>query len=171
MIGKVILTAVAAAALIPGSALAAPGGGHGGGPSAGGSMNANTGMGRAGAAAGANMGVPADMSGIGVQTRDASRINSQGPANASETGIAHANENSVLAGTSGATVLTGVTTGMAVMQDGSSIGTVKKVVTNGSGVITRVLVQGTNGKIYAVSPTNLTLSGGTLTTTAMLRLR
>jgi hypothetical protein len=110
------------------------------------------------------------MNDIGTLTRDQARMNSQGPANASSTGIAHANKNSVLSGTSGGTALTGVTAGMALMQNGSQLGTVQRVVTNGRGVITRVLVTGTNGRTYSLSPGSLSLNGGVLTTTATLRM-
>lgn len=95
------------------------------------------------------------------------RINSQGPAHASATGIAHANSHSVLAGGS-TTTLTGVSVGMPLLSNGTQVGTVYRVVT-ANGVVTRVLVQGTNGRIYSLSPSSLTASGGSLTTTASLR--
>jgi len=95
------------------------------------------------------------------------RINSQGPAHASATGIAHANSHSVLAGGS-TTTLTGVSVGMPLLSKGTQVGTVYRVVT-ANGVVTRVLVQGTNGRIYSLSPSSLTASGGSLTTTASLR--
>lgn len=98
-------------------------------------------------------------------------MNSQGPANASPTGVAHANSNSVLSGTtSGGTTLTGITTGMALMQGTTQVGTVQRIVTNGNGVITRVMVTGTNGRTYSLSPGSLTFSGGVLSTTATLRM-
>jgi hypothetical protein len=109
------------------------------------------------------------MSDIGVQTRDAARVNSQGPVHASPMGIARANSNSVLAGTSSGTTLTGLTTGMPLMRNGTQVGSVTRVLTNGQGVITRVLVQGTNGRIYSLSPRSLSLIGGILTTTRTLR--
>jgi hypothetical protein len=111
---------------------------------------------------------PTGGSDIGMMTRDDARINSQGPANASPTGVAHANSNSVLAGSSGGTVLTGLVTGMAVIQNGVQIGTVQKIITNGRGIITRVLVRGAGGQLFSLSPTSLSLNGGILTTTAML---
>jgi hypothetical protein len=114
-----------------------------------------------------NMG--AGNAGIGISTRDMARINSQAMDNASATGIAHANANSALGGTSGSTSLTGLTTGMAVMQNGAQVGTVERVVTNNHGVIVRVFVKGSNGQTFSLSPNSLNLSGTTLTTTAMLR--
>jgi hypothetical protein len=104
----------------------------------------------------------------GLTARDQARLNSQGPAHASATGIAHANQNSVLAGASGGTILTGVSVGMPLLSNGTQVGTVFRVVT-ANGVITRVLVQGTNGRIYSLAPNTLTASGGSLTTTATLR--
>jgi hypothetical protein len=44
-------------------------------------------------------------------------------------------------------------------------------VVTANGVIQRVLVQGTNGRIFSLSPSTLMASGGSLTTTASLRLR
>ena len=96
------------------------------------------------------------------------RMNSQGPAHASATGIAHANSHSVLAGASTTTPLTGVSVGMPLFQNGAQIGTVTRVVT-ANGVIRRVFVQGTNGRTFSLSPNVLTATGGTLTTTAPLR--
>jgi hypothetical protein len=96
------------------------------------------------------------------------RLNSQGPVHASATGIAHANSHSVLAGAAGGTALTGVSVGMPLVSNGTQVGTVYRVVT-ANGTITRVLVQGTNGRIYSLAPATLTASGGSLTTTATLR--
>lgn len=157
MVRKAILCALASGAMISASAAFAqhgPGGMHGppGGMPAGGMGNMGAGN-----------------AGIGVSTRDMARINSQALDNASSTGIAHANSNSVLGGTSGTTSLTGLTTGMAVMQNGAQIGTVERVVTNHQGVIVRVFVRGSNGQLFSLSPNSLNLSGTTLTTTAMLR--
>jgi hypothetical protein len=95
------------------------------------------------------------------------RANSQGPAHASATGIAHASSHSVLAGGSRSS-LSGVSVGMPLVSNGTQVGTVYRVVT-ANGVITRVLVQGTNGRIYSLSPSTLTASGGSLMTSASLR--
>jgi hypothetical protein len=96
------------------------------------------------------------------------RLNSQGPLHASATGIAHANSRSVLAGASMPMPLTGVSVGMPLFSNGAQVGSVIRVVT-GNGVIRRVLVQGTNGRIYSLAPRTLTASNGTVTTTSMLR--
>jgi len=95
-------------------------------------------------------------------------MNSQGPAHASATGIAHANSHSVLAGASTTTPLTGVSVGMPLFQNGVQVGTVTRVITE-NGMIRRVFVQGTNGRTFSLSPNMLTATGGTLTTTARLR--
>jgi hypothetical protein len=42
-------------------------------------------------------------------------------------------------------------------------------VVNANGRIQRVLVQGTNGRIYSLAPNSLTASGGNLMTSASLR--
>lgn len=96
------------------------------------------------------------------------RANSQGPLHASATGIAHANSHSVLAGAGTTTPLTGVTVGMPLFSNGTQVGTVTRVVT-ANGVVTRVLVQGTNGRVYSLAPSTLTASGGSLTTNVTLR--
>lgn len=176
MVRRSILCAFAAAAIIPaGGVLAqhAPGGGPPGGMPSGamGSPGGMSGGMQGGMSGGMHGGMQTDMNSIGVQTRDQARMNSQGPANASATGVAHANSNSVLAGTtSGGTTLTGITTGMALMQGTTQVGTVQRIVTNGKGVITRVMVTGTNGRTYSLSPHSLSLSGGVLSTTATLQM-
>jgi len=102
-----------------------------------------------------------------VAMNSQARMNSQGPVHASATGIAHASSHSVLAGAS-TTTLTAVSVGMPLFSNGAQVGTVYRVVT-ANGVISRVLVQGTNGRIFSLAPSTLTASGGTLTTTATLR--
>jgi hypothetical protein len=109
----------------------------------------------------------AGINGGGAPTTSPALGVSQGPAHASPVGIAHANQHSVLYGTS-TTRLSGVSVGMPLFSNGTQVGTVYRVVT-ANGVITRVLVQGTNGRIYSLAPTSLTASGGSLTTTATLR--
>jgi hypothetical protein len=177
MVRKALFCALAAATMVSASAaLAGPGGGHGGNGGGMGNAGGLGGtMGNAGGMAGGmgNAGAMGNAGGMGIGTltRDDARINSQGAANASATGIAHANSNSVLAGTSGMTTLTGVTTGMPVLQNGIEVGTVQRVITNNHGVVVRVIVRGMNGQTFSLSPTSLALSGTTLTTTAMLRTR
>ena len=90
-----LMTSIAGLAMIAGPALADPPAGRGGG-------NAGATMG-----AGTNGGMNGGMSATGQTMRDQARINSQGPANASATGIAHANENSVLSGTTTDTTVRG----------------------------------------------------------------
>jgi hypothetical protein len=142
------------------------------------------GMGNAGGLG--NMGSMRGGSDFGISTRDASRINSQGPANAAATGIAHANQNSVLAGSTTTTgidrmfpgtratatvrtgTLSGLTTGMTLMSNGTAVGTVQQIRTTGNGSVAVVIVRGTNGALFAVPATKLSLNGGTLSTTARL---
>jgi hypothetical protein len=180
MLRKLILCALASAAMIPAAALAHPGGG-GGGPGGGGGM----GMGNAGGLGrGGPMGMGAGaggigignsgmggMSDVGVSTRDASRINSEGPSHASETGIDHANQNSVLAGTSSITSVTtgalaGLTTGTTLFSNGTAVGTVQQIRTTGRGSVAMIVIKGTNGGFFVVPANKLSFAGGTLSTTA-----
>ena len=94
--------------------------------------------------------------------------NSQGPAHASTTGIAHANEHSVLAsGAVAATALPGLTTGLVVNNSGGTqVGTVSQVVTGTDGSIRAVVVTGTDGKTYRLAPSSLSISGNIVTTTS-----
>lgn len=175
---KLILTALASAAILcGGQALAAGpggggggpgGGGHGGGggPGGGGMGDHGGGMGPGGMGRG-DMG---DNDGLGMSRGDG-RINSQGPDHASATGIANASANSVLAGTtptnrvtSGA--LAGVTAGMAVFFNGTQVGTVQQIRLAGNGNVALVLVKASNGAVFPVPANKLTLANGTLSTTA-----
>src|SRR5258708_18983214 len=94
MLRKSVLCALASAALIPAMAMAHPGGGGGGG---GGPPSGMGGQGNMGGFGNGGLGGISDM---GSTMRDEGRRNSQGPANASANGIDHANQNSVLFGTS-----------------------------------------------------------------------
>ena len=181
MFRKVILCALASAAMIPTVATAQGRGGGGGGMGNGGMGNAGMGngpMGNAGGLGGMN-------SSFGIETRDASRINSQSTTNASPTGIGHANQNSVLsrAGTTSLNAmfpgthttnmvssgtLIGLTTGMTLMSNGTAVGTVQQIRTTGSGSVAVVIIKGTNGSFFAIPANKLTLSGGILSTTARL---
>jgi sporulation protein YlmC with PRC-barrel domain len=122
---------------------------------------------------------------FGVTTRDQARMNSQGPANASATGIAHANSNSVLSGASTSNLnrmfpgtntttsvttgtLAGLTTGMTLTSNGTAVGKVSQIRTTGNGSVSVVIVQGTNGGFYAVPANKLSLSGGVLSTSSRL---
>jgi hypothetical protein len=160
MYRKLLAAAVASTALVAAPAFAqhGPGGGHGPGPAGG--LGTNVG-GHVGLG---SMGGPG--TNVGVDTRAQARVNSQGPAHASPTGIAHANINSVLKG--GAVVggpLTGLTTGMTVNFNGNAVGTVQRIVTSNDGTVRRVLVTTTDGRMVSLSPSTLALSGGVLTTT------
>src|SRR5689334_4073736 len=160
MFRKVILCALASAAMIPAVALAQ----HGGGPGGGGGPP--SGMGGSGNAGGFGHGGPGGMgnggfgngglgSDFGATMRDQARVNSQGPAHASQTGIDHANANSVLAGTTAARSvtsgpLTGLTAGTTLFSNGMAVGTVQQIRTTGNGSVAVVLVKGTNGGLFAV---------------------
>lgn len=185
MFRKAILCALASAAILPTVATAqGHGGGGGGGMGHGGGIGMGNGpiggMGNAG-------GLGAMNNGLGIQTRDASRINSQGLTNASPTGIAHANQNSVLSGRGATTtsinamfpgtrttnsvtsgMLVGLTTGMTLMSNGTAVGTVQQIRTTSTGSVAVVIVRGTNGSLFAIPANKLTLSGGILSTTARL---
>jgi hypothetical protein len=169
MMRKAILCALASATIISGAALAqGRGGGGGGGPPAGvgGGMGNAGGIGRNGSFGGFG-----GINDIGSTMRDQGRLNSQGPNHASQSGIDHANANSVLAGTSSTRTvtsgaLTGLTTGMTLMSNGTAVGTVQQIRTTGTGSVALVIVKGTNGGLYAVPASKLTLSGGVLSTAA-----
>jgi hypothetical protein len=185
---KLILTAFASAAILcGGQALAAGGpggggGGGGGGPGGGGGhgggmgdhgggMGDMGGIGNAGGMGHDGVGDMDDMNRNGGIGRDDARINSEGPEHASPTGIAHANENSVLAGTTATNrvasgPLAGVATGMNVFSNGMLVGTVQQVRIAGNGNVALVLVKGTNGGIFPVPANKLSLANGTLSTTA-----
>jgi sporulation protein YlmC with PRC-barrel domain len=179
MLRRTILCVLASAAMIPGIAAAQGRGGGAGGMGMGNAGGMGGGMGNAGGLGGGmggglgNAGGLGGMNNMGITTRDASRINSQGPEHASATGIAHANSNSVLAGTSSTTrvttgALSGLTTGMTLMSNGTAVGTVQQIRTTGTGSVAVVIVKGTNGALFAIPASKLTLSGGVLSTSARL---
>lgn len=181
---KLILTALASAAILCGGQALANGGpggggggggaGHGGGPGGGGGMGMGNsgGFGPGGPGGMGNMGGMGGMgSDFGASMRGDARANSQGPDHASATGIAHANENSVLAGTTATSrvtsgALAGVTSGMPVYSNGTLVGTVQQIRMAGNGSVALVLVKASNGGLYPVPAAKLSLSGGTLSTTA-----
>jgi sporulation protein YlmC with PRC-barrel domain len=189
MIRTTLLTAVAVAALSAAPALAGPGGG-GGGPGGGGpgggmghAGGAGVGLGAGGGMAGGGIGADNGMgqgNGLGIGNGEATRITtnpaigiSQGPDHASATGIANANSHSVLAGTATTSrvttgALAGLTTGMTLLSNGTAVGTVSQIRTNANGSVAVVVVQGTNGRMFAIPAGKLTLANGTLTTTARL---
>jgi len=152
---------VASAIIIAGPAFAQAHGGHSGGPPpSAGSMGHGPGMSMP------SQTMPT-MPNTGSMNSQAIE-HSQGPANASPTGISHANENSVLArGSVSGTSLTGLTTGLTVQNSsGTSIGTVSQVITGSDGSIRAVVVTGTDGKTYRLAPSTLSISGNIVTTTS-----
>lgn len=185
MYRTLFLCAVASAAMIPAAVAAHPGGGNGGGEGRGGLMS-NGGAAEAGSAANRGMGglggigdigmrggVSATANSVGVENRDASRINSHALQHASQTGISNANRNSVLAGTASIRTvtsgsLTGLTTGATLFSNGTPVGTVQQIRINANGSVAVIVVQGTNGGLYAVPASKLSLSGGILSTSARL---
>jgi hypothetical protein len=184
MLRKTLLCAVASAAMIiPATAVAQRGGGPPGGMPGG--MGGGMGGPPAGVGGPGGMGGMGGISDMGSTMRDMGRMNSQGPDHASATGIAHANSNSVLSGSSTSTLnrmfpgtrtttsvtsgpLAGLTTGMTLTSNGTSVGTVQQIRTTGNGSIAVVIVQGADGGFYAVPANKLTLTGGMLSTTAHL---
>jgi sporulation protein YlmC with PRC-barrel domain len=177
MFNKILMAAMASTAFASAPLLAAPGGGHG---NAGAHGNAG------GGASAGSMGGPA---GAALDAR----LNSMGSLNASPTGIANANANSALSTGTTTTVrthgsanmdrmfpntktttsvrsgaLTGLTTGMTLTSNGTTVGTVQQIRTTGNGNVSVVIVQGTNGRMFAIPANKLTLANGTLTTTARL---
>ena len=196
MFRKAIFCALASAAMIPAAALAQHGGGPGGGGGGpfGGAGGPPSGMGGPGNAGGFGMGGPGGMGGmnggmngsmgvgngglggindIGSAMRDQGRLNSRALDHASTTGIDHANQNSVLAGTSSTRTVTGgalagLTTGTTLYSNGAAVGTVQQIRVTGRGSVAVVVVKGTNGGMYAVPANKLSFSGGTLSTTMRL---
>ena len=113
---------------------------------------------------------PTDMgptTGTDTTSSGQGRVNSQGPANASPTGVAHANEHSVLAsGSVASDTLPGLTTGLTVQSStGTSLGTVSKIVTGKDGSIRQVYVTTSTGQTIKLPANSLTISGGVVTTT------
>lgn len=178
MFNRMLMAALGSTALASAPLVAAPGGGQG---PVGGSVGVNVG-GNAGAAVGGPAGAALD-----------ARVNSMGAVNASPTGIANANANSALS--TGATTsirtnssaamdrmfpgtktstrvksgsLAGLTTGMTLVSNGASVGTVQQIRTSADGTVRVVVVQGTNGRMFAIPANKLALSGGVLSTTARL---
>jgi hypothetical protein len=95
-------------------------------------------------------------------------VKSQGPANASPTGIAHASPNSVLArGAVASSTLPGLTTGLVVNNSsGTQVGTVSRVITGPNSTIRAVVVTSSSGKTYTLMPSTLSISGNVVTTTS-----
>lgn len=120
-----------------------------------------------------NIGGLGNVNGMGIDARDTARMNSEALSHASTTGIDHANQNSVLAGTTSAATVTsgalaGLTTGTTLYSNGSAVGTVQQIRMTGRGAVAMVVIKGTNGGYYAVPANKLTYASGTLSTTARL---
>jgi hypothetical protein len=105
--------------------------------------------------------------GPATSNRDQGRVNSQGPNNASPTGISNANENSVLAqGSVSSDSLPGLTTGLNVQSStGASVGTVSQVITGPDGSIRMVVVTTSTGETIRLPANSLSISGNVVTTT------
>ena len=189
---KVIMSAVCGFAIIASSsaAIAQHGGGGGGGGGGGsgmggggsgggmggygGGMGGGGGGGMGGYGSGGGMGgFNTNGSNNGSQQSVDGRANSQGLNHASPTGIANANFNSVLAGTSSTRSVTsgalaGLTKGMTLYSNGMAVGTVRDIRTKGDGSVSVALIKGINGSMFAVPASKLSLAGGTVSTTARL---
>jgi PRC-barrel domain len=111
---------------------------------------------------------PTDTTTTATTTRDQARSKSQGPNNASPTGISHANENSVLAGGSvAADTLPGLTTGLNVQSSsGTSLGTVSQVITGSNGSVRMIVVTTSDGQTIRLPANSLSISGDVVTTTS-----
>jgi hypothetical protein len=169
MIRNILGAAIASAAItLAGPALADPGGGGHGGGGPGGGAGANV-----------NVNVPA---GVPNQNALDARVNSQGPTNASPTGIENASPNSVLKTNSTTTTTTTAVRGRGVMASalpnlatgltvrnsaGTTIGTISRIVTDARGTIRAVLVTSTSGRTFRLEPSTLSIDAGVVTTTSM----
>ena len=177
MIRKILTASIASGALaIGGPALAGPGhgGGHGGmGTGAGANVSGGANLGASGQGA-VNANTNSALLRSNVTTPTTTFTNpaagvSQGPNNASTTGIANANSHSVLAsGSVSSSTLTGLTTGLSVTNaNGTDIGTISQIVTDSSGNIRLVVVTDTStGQTFRLAPNTLAINGTTVTTTS-----
>ena len=170
MKSKLLMAAVAGTALLITSPAMA-GGGRGGGVGAG-MGGAAGGMGHAGGggSVGADMKATHSQShDTGVSTRTDARLNSQGPAHASDRAIERANENSVLSGstTTGDAQLK-LETGLTVRDtNGTTLGMISRINRSADGTIRNVLVKSASGKrkIITLAPDTLSVNGDVVTTT------
>lgn len=188
MFSKSLIAAAASAAIVTAMPAFAQHAGGSGGPPPG-----------AGAAAGMNSQGPANASATGIMnaspnsvlnrtttttqsttpttntttdtnfsTNSQATVHSQGPSHASATGIAHANDNSVLArGAVSSTTLNGLATNMTVNNStGTQVGTVTQIITGPNNTIRAVVVTSSSGKTYTLPASSLSISGGVVTTTS-----
>lgn len=163
---KNLLIALASASLVAaGPALAqGRGGGHGGGQGGGHGAGVGGGLGRGGGIGGSvGGGVGIDV-GDRINARANARLNSQGPANASPTGIANANENSVLAGATVADLSGLALDTVIVNSTGETVGTVSRITRSGERV-RNVFVTLTDGSVVRLRAGTLGVSNGTFVTT------
>ena len=174
-IKSVTALAVSAATIIAAPVLAAPGGGNGGGGShgAGGMAGANAGqMGAMHASPNSSLNRTTTTTnttlGTSYNQNSPAAQNSQALQHASPTGIAHANQKSVLArGAVSTSTLSGLTTGLTVNDSGgTSIGTVSQVIAGPNDTIRAIVVTSSTGQTYTLSANSLTISGGVVTTTS-----
>lgn len=168
-----LLIALAGASLVAaGPALAqgrggGQGGGHGGGHGAGmgGSHGAGIGggLGRGGGIGG-GIGIDVgDRINTGVEARTNARTNSQGPANASPTGIANANENSVLAGATVVDLSSLALDTVIVNMAGDTVGTVSRITRSGDRV-RNVFVTLSDGSVVRLRAGTLSAEGDAVIT-------
>ena len=165
MRSNILMAALASAALIatgPALSKGRGGGGHGGGASVGAKVNHG------------NHGARVDtrVRTEGRVRRDEARAGSRAPLRASARARTRANENSVIAGTSvGAAAA--LRSGMLVRDtNGVTIGTVRRVLTDGDGNVRNVLVQSADGqRTIPLSPSVLSVSGDVVTSTRLATSR
>jgi hypothetical protein len=185
---NVMICALAGAALaVTSPALAKPGGGGGGG-NAGASVGANVGggvgVGRGGigtVGSGIDTAIQAGRGGASIGAAGqgsananaragfGSAIDMRGSTSARSKASSKAQVGTTTRlGTQASTQLTGVTSGMTVVDSGGlTVGTVTGIHTVGNGRIRSVQVTLTNGQIITLSPSSLSLDGGVLTTTSL----
>jgi hypothetical protein len=103
--------------------------------------------------------------GVGATVRDATRINSQGTANASTRGLSRASTRSSL-NAAGRTDLGAVVKGTAIKgSGGANVGTVSNVVVNRSGAVVGVKVDLAGGGTATIPASTLSVDGSAVTTT------
>lgn len=129
-----------------------------------------TGVGAGAGARGQSMTMPSATVGTSANVSSQATEHSEGPANASATGISHANSNSVLArGSVSSSTLPGLTTGLTVNNSsGTSIGTVSQVITGTDGSIRAVVVTSPTGQTFRLPPSSLSISGNVVTTSSTM---
>lgn len=140
--------------------------GRGAGANVGGTIGTSTDIGRGGISGGANAGGSAT---AGGRVGAGSAIDMRGSASArSKAGSAVNVGTQVGANAQLSTQLTGVTTGMTVVDSGgATIGTVTNVTLTGGGRVRSVQVTLTDGSRIFLSPNSLSLDGDVLATTSL----